>query len=210
MKSLYLLLLAAAVTPAFAQNAAAASTNKLSYDRVSASYSSNKVCSGMGLGATAQLGSNFLIGGSYSDIDYKKNLDGVTGTTTGFGIGYKVSAGLGDIILSLGYAQLQAGGVVSSVAVVAAAEQTSYGIGYRVKLNSEVELSADYTRRKVNTVSGAYDLSSGESAAEGTSETYNDFGISARYNINKSFDITAGYNFSSSANTWSLSAGYNF
>lgn len=210
MKSLYLLLLAAAVTPAFAQTAAVAPTNKISYDRVSVGYSSNNVSTGMSLSGTALLGSSFLIGGSYTDVNYKNNLDGVSGKSTGFGIGYKLSAGPGDIVLSLGYAQLQAAGVVSSTVVAAAAEQTSYGIGYRVKLNSAVELSADYTRRKVNTVSGLYDLSTGQSASQGTSESYNDFGVSARYYINKSFDITAVYTFSSSVNTWSLSAGYNF
>jgi hypothetical protein len=211
MKSLYLLLLAAAVTPAFAQNAPAAPTNnKITYDRVSVGYSSNKFSSGMSFGATALLGSNFLISGGYSDFDLKKNLDGVTGSSTGFGIGYKLTAGPGDLVFSLGYDQLQAAGIVSPVAVALAAEQTSFGLGYRVKLNSAFELSANYTHRKVDTVAGAYDLSSGESAGEGTSENYDDFGISARYYINKSFDITAGYNFSSSVNTWSLSAGYNF
>ena len=210
MKYLYTLLLAAAVTPAFAETAAVAPTNKISYDRVSVGYSSNSISSGMSLGATALLGSNFLISGGYSDIDYKKNLDGLSGKSTGFGIGYKLNVGPGDIVLGLGYAQLQAAGVVSTTAIVAAAENTSYSIGYRVKLNSAIELSADYTRSKINTVAGAYDLSTGQSAGEGTSESYNNFGIGARYYINKSFDITAGYNFSSSFNTWSLSAGYSF
>ena len=164
----------------------------------------------MGFGGTALLGQNFLIGGGYSDINYKNSLEGVSGTSTGFSIGYKLTAGVGDIVFNVGYEQLQATGAISSVAFVGNAEATSYSIGYRVKLNPAFELITNYTNSRVNTLAGGYDLSTGQSLVQGTSDNINSIGVNVRYYINKSFDVNVGYNISSSHNTWSLSAGYNF
>jgi hypothetical protein len=205
--TLLTLTLVAASTSAFAQS----SYNKsgLTYDRISVGYASSSDVRSWGVEGTALLGDNFLIGGTYQDLKFK-NLGSTTGTGTGFDIGYKFTAGPGDLVFSLGYGQLQAAGLVGNTVVLAAGETTTYGLAWRQKINDSLEYAVSYVHSRNNVVSGGYDLTTGASAGNGSSTNDNQLGLSLRYNFTKSFDATVGYTFAKGSNIWSLSAGYNF
>jgi len=181
----------------------------LSYDRVSVGYASSSDVREFGVSASALLGDNFLVGGTYQDLK-AKNLGTVSGTGTGFDLGYKFTAGPGDLVFTVGYAQLQAAGVANGVAIIAAGETTVFGLAWRQKINDALEYSVSYQHSRNNVVAGGYDLYSGASAANGSSTNDNQVGLALRYNFTKSLDVTAGYTFAKGGNIWSLSAGYNF
>lgn len=204
--TLLTLTLLAASSAAFAQ---ASNKSGLNYDRVSVGYSSGSDIRSWDFSGTALLGEHVLIGGTYSDLKFK-NLGSTTGTGTGFQVGGKFTAGPGDIIVTLGYAQLQAAGLVGSTAVLAAGENTQLGLAWRSKINDSLEYTVSYSRNRVNVVSGGYDLSTGTASANGTSNSENQFGVFLRYNFSKSFDANIGYSHTTGSNIWSLSAGYNF
>lgn len=201
------IVLIAASSAAFAQS----SLNKsgLSYDRVSVGYSSSSDVRSFGVNASALLGDNVLVGGNYQDVKFK-NFDSVSGTSTGFGLGYKFSLGSGDLVLSLGYAQIQAAGLSGATVVAAAGESTTLGLAWRQKISDSLEYGVSYVHGSTNVVSGGYDLVSGASSSNGSSTNDDQLSLSLRYNLTKSFDVTAGYTFASEGNIWSLSAGYNF
>jgi hypothetical protein len=201
------LTLLAASSAAFAQS----SLNKsgLSYDRVSVGYSSSSDVRTFGVNASALLGDNVLVGGNYQDVTFK-NFGSVSGTATGFGLGYKFSVGSGDLVLSLGYAQIQAAGLSGSTVIAAAGESTTLGLAWRQKISDSLEYGVSYVHGRTNVVAGGYDLVSGASSSNGSSTNDNQLGLTLRYNLSKAFDVTAGYAFASGGNIWSLSAGYNF
>jgi hypothetical protein len=205
--TLLTLTLLAASSAAFAQS----SLNKsgLSYDRVSVGYSSSSDVREFGVSATALLGDNVLVSGTYQDVKFK-NFGSVSGTATGFGLGYKFGVGSGDLVLSLGYAQLQAAGLSGATVIAAAGEATTLGLAWRQKISDSLEYGVSYTYSRTNVVSGGYDLVSGATASNGSSTNDSQLGLSLRYNLTKAFDVTAGYTFAKGSNIWSLSAGYNF
>ncbi len=181
----------------------------LSYDRLGVSYITGDDIKGYSVQASALLGDSIIVSGGYQDSDFK-NLDAVTGTSTGFGLGYRFGTGAGDVIVSFGYAQVQAGGVDGGAAVLAAGEEMSVGIGYRQMINDALEFGVSYSRARQEVVAGGVDLATGLTAFDGSSQSVNQFGGFLRYHATKSFDLTLGYANSDSSDNWSLSATYKF
>jgi hypothetical protein len=183
----------------------------LSYDRVSVGYGSSGDVHSTGLSGTALLGDSVLIGGNYIQSDYA-NLGTLTSKSTGFSLGYKVSAGDADVIFSVRYAQLQASGVVGNAAIIGSADQLGYGVAWRQKLNAALDYSFAYSHARTNTLVGGYDLATGASAGNGSTEAEDDIQFSLRYSFTKSLDLTLGYDFSLGGGNdgWSISLGYSF
>ncbi len=207
MKSLYLLLLAAAVTPAFAQSASAAKNPGLSYDRVAVGYSSNDSLKGYDLTASALIGNSIIVSGLYQDVTGKGDLTGASGRITGFGLAYKFNVGPGDLAIGYQYAQGQFGASDG----FAIAEQKGFGINYRQAINENFEFSVGYAR--VSTALGALTVVGGNVYGDVASETDNVFNVAARVNFNKNLNAQISYAFqnkNAGSNTLGISLGYNF
>ena len=219
MKSLYLLLLAAAVTPAFAQTAPAAKSS-LNYNRIAVGYSSDDTLKGYNVTASALLGGSFIVSGVYDDVKAKE-AKWLTGNLAGFGLAYKFNVGPGDLAIGYTYktgtiagAELIGGDIAS---VVASAEQKGFTLNYRQAINSSFEFSVGYSRIQTNYVygAGATNVYTGDfaSLAGLGSDTDNVFTIGARYNLTKNFDVSLSYAFqgkNAGGDKFGFSAGYNF
>ena len=223
MKYLYTLLLAAAVTPAFAQTAPAAKSS-LNYNRIAVGYSSDDILKGYNVTGSALLGNAFIVSGIYDDVKTKGQafggpISGLSGKLSGFGLAYKLNVGPGD--LSLGYFY-KTGTVYGSVesgysSTVASAEQKGFGLKYRQAINQSFEFSVGYTRltTKLGFVTVAPSATPGFYLfrADDIDENANVFDLSARYNITKNIDVTLDYAFknqNSGGNKVGVSVGYNF
>jgi hypothetical protein len=223
MKYLYTLLLAAAVTPAFAQTAPAAQTS-LNYNRIAEGYSSDDILKGYNDTGSALLGNAFIVSGIYDDVKTKgqafgDSISGLSGKLSGFGLAYKLNVCPGDLAIGYFY---KTGTVYGSVdggfsSTVASAEQKGFGLKYRQAINQSFEFSVGYTRlsTKIGFVSVA---SAGVPnqyyiRADELDENANVFDLSARYNITKNIDVTLEYAFknqNSGGNKVGVSVGYNF
>ena len=202
-----------AAASAMAQTAAVKG-NGLTYDRLSVGYGQTDTTKGLSGSFTALLGDTVVVGGTYSDLDGRKDFDGVSGNGNSFLVGAKFSVGPGDLIVSYAYTQLQLSGFDDTLGLAAAlaGDTDTFGLTYRYALNSTIELSAGVSR-----VSGDaaflvvdYSVAPAEVALADTvdfSDTTYSLGI--RFNVTKQFDISAGYTFADE-NGWTLSAGYNF
>jgi hypothetical protein len=207
MKYLYTLLLAAAVTPAFAQSASAAKKPGLSYDRVAVGYSSNDSLKGYDLTASALIGNSIIVSGLYQDVTGKGDLTGASGRITGFGLAYKFNVGPGDLAIGYQYAQGQFGAIDG----FAIAEQKGFGINYRQAINENLEFSVGYAR--LSTALGALTVVGGNVYGDVASETDNVFNVAARFNFNKNLNAQVSYAFqnkNAGSNTLGISLGYNF
>jgi hypothetical protein len=205
MKSLSLLLLAAAVTPAFGITQAA--KPGLSYDRVAVGYTSNDSLKGYDLTASALIGNSLIVSGLYQDVTGKGDLSGVTGRITGFGLAYKFNVGPGDLAIGYQYSQGQLGAYDG----FAIAEIKGFGLNYRQAINETFEFSVGYAR--VSTALGALAVVGGNVAGGVASEASNVFNVAARVNFNKNLNAEISYAFqnkNAGSNTLGISLGYNF
>lgn len=218
MKSLYLLFLAAAVTPAFAQNAPVKSS--LNYNRIGVGYSSDDTLKGYNVTASALLGGSFIVSGVYDDVKAKE-ATWLTGNLAGFGLAYKFNVGPGDLAIGYTYKTGTIAGAeligVDIASVVASAEQKGFTLNYRQAINSSFEFSVGYSRIQTNYVfgAGATNVYTGDfaSLAGLGSDTDNIFTIGARYNLTKNLDVSLSYAFqgkNAGGNKLGVSAGYNF
>jgi hypothetical protein len=173
-------ILALALIAASGSTFAATNVSKptLTYDRVSLGYVSSSNGSAWNLSGTALLGDSFLVTGTYSDLKIKNS--SLSDKATAAEFGYKLNAGSGDVIFSLGFVQSNT------------EDSKVMGLAWRQLINDAMDYKVGY--KHVNGSISDSDMLSFE----------------LRYNFSKCFDVTAGYTFASHANLWSLSAGYNF
>ncbi len=167
----------------------------------------NDIFDGVTLSGAAFLNEGLLVGGSYSDIDGRKDFKGVSGKLSRFSLGYVFFVGSGDIQLNASYGQ---GNMYGSGAVVAA-DETVFGISYRQQLVEGLEFSLGYSR--VDTTQGALVDVGGTNEFFSQEVDGNLFNITLRYNFSRQFDITASYGFqkdSLGGDTLNISVGYNF
>jgi len=212
MKSLYLLLLAAAVTPAFAQTAPAAKSG-LNYNRIAVGYSSDDSLKGYNVTASALLGGSFIVSGIYDDVDAKGDAAGLNGKLSGFGLAYKFNVGPGD--LAIGYAY-KTGTVYGdfdnySASGLASAEQKGFSINYRQAINKQIEFSVGYSR--LNTLIGLIATNGSIVGADSIDSTTNSYNIGLRYNITNNLDLSLNYAFqneNAGGDKFGVSVGYNF
>ena len=219
MKSLYLLLIAAAVTPAFAQTVPAAKSG-LNYNRVAVGYSSDDGLKGYNVTGSALLGNSIIISGIYDDVEVK-DAAFLSGNLAGFGLAYKFNVGPGDLSLGYTYKTGTVSGIgfvgVDVVAGVASAEQKGFSLNYRQAINSSLEFSLGYARIQTNYVfvEEAADTYSGDVITEAGlgSATSNIYTIGLRYNITKNLDASLSYAFQdeeAGGDKFGVSVGYNF
>lgn len=212
MKSLYLLLLAAAVTPAFAQTAPAAKSG-LNYNRIAVGYSSDDSLKGYNVTASALLGGAVIVSGIYDDVDAKGDAAGLSGKLSGFGLAYKFNVGPGD--LAIGYAY-KTGTVYGdfdnySASGLASAEQKGFSINYRQAINNQIEFSVGYSR--LDTLIGLIATDGSIVGADSIDSTTNSYNIGLRYNITKNLDLSINYAFqdeNAGGDKFGVSVGYNF
>lgn len=206
-----------AAASAVAQTAAVKG-NGLTYDRLSVGYGQTDLTKGLNGSFTALLGDYVVVGGSYSDIEGRKDFDGIEGNGNSFLVGAKFSVGPGDLIVSYTYTQLQLSGVDTDLGLAAGltGDTDTLALTYRYALNNTVEFSLGVARV---TGDAAYAVIDGNYGAEyGIGEValadtvdFKDTTVSlgVRFNLTKQFDITAGYTFADE-NGWTVSAGFNF
>jgi predicted porin len=92
-------------------------------------------------------------------------------------------------------------------------ETSSYTVGYRIALSSAFELNASVSRTKSTAGVAVFNTGAGTYTSSATNDSSTDWGISARYNINKNFDVFAGYEFAGGdlgLNTWYSGLGISF
>jgi hypothetical protein len=215
MKSIYLLLLAAAVTPAFAQTVPAVKSG-LNYNRIAVGYSADDILKGYNVTGSALLGGSFIVSGAYDKVKSKGEafggpIAGMSGTLSGFGLAYKFNVGPGDLAIGYFYKTGTVDGVVTALGdyVVASAEQKGFGLNYRQAINSSLELSVGYSRQ--STRLGFVDITN--PFADELKATANVYTLGVRYNITKQLDATVDYVFknqNSGGNKLGVSVGYNF
>ena len=211
MKTPYLLLLAAAVTPAFAQTASAKSS--LNYNRVAVGYSSDDLLKGFNITASALLGDAIIVSGIYDDVDAKGDAAGLSGKLSGFGLAYKFNVGPGD--LSVGYSY-KTGTVYGdfdnfSASGLASAEQKGFGISYRQAINNQLEFSVGYAR--LETLVGLIATNGSIVGADSIDSTTNSYNVGLRYNITKNLDMSFNYAFqneNAGGDKFGVSVGYSF
>lgn len=180
----------------------------LVYDRVGVGYVQNDAYDGIQVLGTAVLGEGLLVGGSYSNIDGRKDFSGVDGEYSRFQLGYVFYVGAGDIIVTAGYGQ---GNMYGDDAVVVQ-DELAFGIAYRQAIAAGLEFSVGYTRIDT-TVAGVVDLGGGIIGLDAADEDANVFTLGLRYNFSRQFDLTATYSFQKDevgGDLLSISAGYNF
>lgn len=215
MKSLYLLLLAAAVTPAFAQTVPAAKSG-LNYNRIAVGYSADDTLKGYNVTGSALLGGSFIVSGIYDDVKTKgeafaTQIAGLNGTLSGFGLAYKFNVGPGDLAVGYFYKTGTVDGVMTSLGdyVVASAEQKGFGLNYRQAINSSLEFSVGYSRQ--STHMGFVNIDN--PAVDEVKATANVYTLGVRYNITKQLDASIDYVFKnkdSGGDKFGISVGYNF
>jgi hypothetical protein len=219
MKSLSLLLLAAAVTPAFAQTVPAVKSG-LNYNRVAVGYSADDLLKGYNVTASALLGNSIIISGIYDDVE-AKDASFLSGNLAGFGLAYKFNVGPGDLSLGYTYKTGTISGIgfigVDVVAGIASAEQKGFSLNYRQAINNSLEFSLGYARietnyawvgEAANTYTGDIFTDAGVSSA-----TSNIYTIGLRYNITKNLDASLSYAFQdeeAGGDKFGVSVGYNF
>jgi len=211
MKSLYLLLIAAAVTPAFAQNAPAAKSS-LNYNRIGVGYSADDLLKGYNVTGSALLGGSFIVSGIYDDVKTKGDAAGLSGKLSGFGLAYKLNVGPGDLAIGYTYKTGTVYGAFDNYSAVGfmSAEQKGFNLKYRQAINSQLEFSVGYAR--VQTQAAAFAIS-GSVGVTALDSTDNSFSLGLRYNLTKNIDISADYAFqndNSGGNKLGVSVGYNF
>jgi hypothetical protein len=212
MKSLYLLLLAAAVTPAFAQTAPAAKSG-LNYNRIAVGYSADDTLKGYNVTGSALLGGSFIISGIYDDVKTKGDIAGLSGKLSGFGLAYKFNVGPGDLAIGYAYKTGTVYGEFDNYDAVglASAEQKGFGINYRQAINSQFEFSVGFSRTKTSVA--LFATNGSIVGAEGLDSTSNSYNIGLRYNVTKNIDVSADYLFqkeTAGGNKFGVSVGYNF
>jgi hypothetical protein len=211
MKYLYTLLLAAAVTPAFAQTAPAAKSS-LNYNRIAVGYSSDDLLKGYNVTASALLANSIIVSGIYDDVDTKGIASGLGGKLSGFGLAYKFNVGPGDLAIGYTYKTGTVYGEFDNYLAIGlmSAEQKGFKINYRQAINSQLEFSVGYAR--IQTKAAAFAIS-GSVGYAGIDSTDNSFTLGLRYNVTKNIDISADYAFqndNSGGNKLGVSVGYNF
>ncbi len=212
MKSLYLLLLAAAVTPAFAQTAPAAKSG-LNYNRIAVGYSADDTLKGYNVTGSALLGGSFIISGIYDDVKAKGDAAGLSGKLSGFGLAYKFNVGPGD--LAIGYAY-KTGTIYGdfdnyNASGLASAEQKGFSINYRQAINKQIEFSVGYSR--LDTKIGLIATNGSIVGADSIDSTTNSYNIGLRYNITNNLDLSLNYAFqneNAGGDKFGVSVGYNF
>jgi hypothetical protein len=185
---------------AAAASAAPVGDSGLNYNRLGVSYESDDSLKSMVISGEAKLGEYLLVGGSYSDVDGKGDLDGTSGNIARFSLGAVFNAGPGDVILRVSYGQ---GNLANSVQL-AVADERSFGVSYRAELGAGFEGEMGFARVRTRIPFLGLGLF-----------TSNDDVISAsvRYNVTKNFDIKLSYALQSDdvgGNKVGLSAGYSF
>ena len=210
MKNILTLTLLTSASALCAANAAARTPNPsgLVYDRVGIGYVQNDAYDGIQLSGAAILGEGFLVGGSYSNIDGRKDFAGVDGEYSRFHIGYVFYVGAGDIIVTAGYGQ---GNMYGDAAVVVQ-DEMALGIAYRQAIAAGLEFSVGYSRID-STVAAVVDLGGGIIGLDALEEDANVFTLGLRYNFSRQFDLTATYSFQKDevgGDMLAISAGYNF
>ena len=211
MKSLYLLLLAAAVTPAFAQNAPVAKSS-LNYNRIAVGYSDDDLLKGYNITASALLANSIIVSGIYDDVDTKGDAAGLSGKLSGFGLAYKFNVGPGDLAIGYTYKTGTVYGEFDNYLAVGlmSAEQKGFNINYRQAINSQFEFSVGYAR--IQTLAAAIAISGSVGIAD-LDSTDNSYNIGLRYNITKNLDLSLNYAFqdeNAGGDKFGVSVGYNF
>jgi len=212
MKSLSLLLLAAAVTPAFAQTVPAVKSG-LNYNRVAVGYSADDLLKGYNVTASALLGNSIIVSGIYDDVDTKGDLAGLGGKLSGFGLAYKFNVGPGDLAIGYSYKTGTVYGDFDNynASGLASAEQKGFSINYRQAINSQIEFSVGYSR--LDTLIGLIATNGSIVGAEEVDSTTNSYNIGLRYNITKNLDLSLNYAFQNEyagGDKFGVSVGYNF
>ena len=216
MKSLYLLLIAAAVTPAFAQTVPAVKSG-LNYNRIAVGYSADDILKGYNVTGSALLGGSFIVSGIYDDVKTKGEafggpIAGLSGKLSGFGLAYKFNVGPGDLAIGYFYKTGTVLGVVTALGdkVVASAEQKGFGLNYRQAINASLEFSVGYSRQSTHL--GFVDIDD-PTLSDELKATANVYTLGVRYNITKQLDASVDYVFKnrdSGGNKLGVSVGYNF
>jgi hypothetical protein len=211
MKSLSLLLLAAAVTPAFAQTVPAVKSG-LNYNRVAVGYSADDLLKGYNVTASALLGNSIIVSGIYDDVDTKGDAAGLGGKLSGFGLAYKFNVGPGDLAVGYSYKTGTVYGEFENYTAIGlmSAEQKGFNINYRQAINSQLEFSVGYAR--IQTKAAAIAISGTVTIAD-LDETENSYNLGLRYNVTKNIDISADYSFrdeNTGGDKFGVSVGYNF
>jgi hypothetical protein len=212
MKSLYLLLLAAAVTPAFAQNAPVAKSS-LNYNRIAVGYSDDDLLKGYNITASALLANSIIISGIYDDVDAKGDAAGLKGKLSGFGLAYKFNVGPGDLAIGYSYKTGTVYGDYENYAAsgLASAEQKGFNINYRQAINSHFEFSVGYSR--LDTLIGLIETDGSIVGANSIDSSTNSYNIGLRYNVTKNLDLSLNYAFqdeNAGGDKFGVSVGYNF
>lgn len=180
----------------------------LNYNRVGVGYVSNDAFKGLNVTGTAELAhSGVLLSGTYSDVNGKGDLKGLSGYMTGFGLAYKFDVGPGDLAAGFNYLQ----GQFRASNGRAIAEQTAFGLQYRQEIGANFELLAGYQRVRTNIGLLAVDAF-GFIIGEATT-SLNAFNVGLRYNVTSKFDISVGYTFQddeAGGDTLSASVGISF
>ena len=199
----------AQTTPAYG----AAKATALNYDRLSVSYSQNDNYNGVAVSGTASIGQYLLIGMNRTDLSGRGGLsnfdiNGVSGM-----IGAKFNAGAGDLYVAYSYGQIEGGATSAPFVALISGETSAYTVGYRIALSSAFDLNASVSRTKATAGVAVFDTGAGTYTSEGTNDSSTDWALSARYNINKNFDVFAGYEFAGGdlgLNTWYAGLGVSF
>lgn len=202
-----LLSAAAALSAAYPGNSTP-NESGLVYERVALGYVQNDVFKGVTLSGAAFVNENILIGGSYSDIDGRKDYHGVNGELSRFNLGYVFFVGTGDIQVSASYGQ----GNMYGPGAVVVADETTFGISYRQQIVENLEFSVGYARVN-STQGGLVDLGGGSVGFAAADVDGDLFNLSLRLNLSRQFDITATYGFQKEelgGDTINISVGYNF
>ena len=181
-------------------SAAPGTGNELNYNRLGVGYESDDALKSLVISGEAKLGDYVLVGGSYSDVDGKGDLDGTSGNIARFGLGVVFSAGPGDVILRASYGQ----GNLTDGVDIAVADERSFGVSYRAALGANFEGEVGFSRVRTRIPFLGLGLF-----------TSNDdvFSTSVRYNVSKNFDVKLSYAFQSDdvgGNKFGVSAGYSF
>jgi len=172
----------------------------LNYNRLGVGYESDDSLKSVVISGEAKLGDYVLVGGSYSDVDGKGDLDGTSGNIARFSLGAVFNAGPGDLILRASYGQ----GHLTDGVDIAVADERSFGVSYRAELGAGFEGELGYSRVRTRIPFVGIGLF-----------TSNDdvFKATVRYNVTKNFDVSLAYSFQSDdvgGDKFGLSAGYSF
>ena len=183
-----------------ASASAAVGGSGLNYNRLGVGYESDDALKSVVISGEAKLGEYLLVGGSYSDVDGKGDLDGTSGNIARFSLGAVFNAGPGDVILRVSYGQ----GNLTDGVDLAVADERSFGISYRAELAAGFEGEVGFSRVRTRIPFLGLGLFTSNDDVISTS---------VRYNVSKNFDIKLSYALQSDdvgGNKVGLSAGYSF